>query len=59
MDIVSFAALGFLTVGINIMRDLDLPPPPPTCKTELVKANGGNYNFQVISKDNASNCVVK
>lgn len=59
MDILGFVVLAGITVGTHVLRDLDLPPPPPVCKVETVKAPGGGYSFEVIANDNASNCVVK
>ena len=58
MEPLGFVVLATITIGTHVMRDLDLPPPPPTCKTELVKAPGGGYSYSVVSKDNPSNCAL-
>lgn len=50
------AVLTLIVIGPHVARDLNLPSPPPVCKTEKVKAENGNYYFTVVSKDNPSNC---
>ena len=57
-----FLVLTMLTVGgpwaVDQYNKGNLPPPPPVCKTELVKAPGGGYSYSIVSKDNASNCTL-
>ena len=54
--------LAGITVGgpavVAAWNDGKLPGPPPTCKTELVKADGGGYSYSIVSKDNPSNCML-
>lgn len=47
--------LALITIGPHVARDLNLQAPP-VCKMEKVKAENGNYFFEVVSKDNQSNC---
>ena len=56
----SAAILTVMVIGPSIANDLvragKLPAAPPACRTEKVKAENGNYYFEVVSKDNPSNC---
>lgn len=55
------AVLALIVIGPHVLADQvrigNLPGPPPACRNEKVKAEGGNYYFEVTAKDNPSNCV--
>ena len=52
--------VALITVGSHVLadkvRDGTLPAAPPVCRMEKVKAENGNYFFEVVAKDNPSNC---
>lgn len=52
--------LALITIGSHVVadkvRDGTLPAAPPVCRMEKVKAENGNYFFEVVAKDNPANC---
>lgn len=52
--------VALITVGSHALaekvRDGTLPAAPPVCRMEKVKAENGNYFFEVVAKDNPANC---
>jgi hypothetical protein len=57
---IAAGVIAMVVIGPQVLadkvRDGTLPAAPPVCRMEKVQAANGNYFYEVVARDNPSNC---